>query len=156
MLIIVGIIIIILLYRIYQSSETQRKKQDAEALDKSKEEREESAVALYKTILELMMLVERHFIKYPDDLDRLKQTLSDCNKAIKIYSELGIAYSNRARVYCKLKEYDKAWADVRKAERLGMHVNPEFINALKQVSPSWRGIPSVGGTSGNNATLYKK
>ncbi len=136
MLIIVGIIIIILLYRIYQSSETQRKKQDAEALDKSKEEREESAVALYKTILELMMLVERHFIKYPDDLDRLKQTLSDCNKAIKIYSELGIAYSNRARVYCKLKEYDKAWADVHEAEKLKYSVTPDFLAELKKASGS--------------------
>lgn len=44
------------------------------------------------------------------------------------------AYMNRAFVYYRLKEYDKAWADVRQAQSLGIRVNPVFIEALKKAS----------------------
>jgi hypothetical protein len=33
-----------------------------------------------------------------------------------------------------MKEYDKAWLDVHKAEGSGCAVNPEFINALRKAS----------------------
>ena len=53
------------------------------------------------------------------------------NKAIDINPQFAEAYNNRAIIYYSLKQFDKAWADVRKAEELGFKVNPGFINALK-------------------------
>jgi len=69
------------------------------------------------------------------DQGNLTQAMLDFNKAIEINPDYAKAYSNRAVIYYQLKEYDKAWADVRKAERLGATVNPNFIRELKRASP---------------------
>jgi len=45
-----------------------------------------------------------------------------------------MAYNNRGVVYYFAKEYDKAWADVHKAEALGGVVHPGFLDALKKAS----------------------
>ncbi len=42
------------------------------------------------------------------------------------------AYYFRAKAHYQLKEYDKAWVDVRKAEELGYTVDPKFISDLKK------------------------
>jgi hypothetical protein len=44
------------------------------------------------------------------------------------------AYYNRAVGYYQLKLYDKAWADVHKAQDLGVKVNSDFMEALKNAS----------------------
>ena len=62
------------------------------------------------------------------------QAIFDYTKVIKLKLNYAPAYSARAGVYYYLKEYDNAWADVRKAEELGYTVNPKFINALKKAS----------------------
>lgn len=48
-------------------------------------------------------------------------------------SDAGI-YLNRAKAYFFIQDYGKSWEDVRKAQHLGIEINPEFLNALKSVS----------------------
>ncbi len=48
-------------------------------------------------------------------------------------SDAGI-YLNRAKAYFYIQDYGKSWEDVRKAQRLGLEVDPEFLNALKSAS----------------------
>ncbi|MGB2808363.1 MAG: tetratricopeptide repeat protein [Sedimentisphaerales bacterium] len=54
--------------------------------------------------------------------------------AVEINPKLAVAYSNRAVVYCKKEEYDKAWEDVHKAQSLGYQVHPGFLKALREAS----------------------
>ena len=60
--------------------------------------------------------------------------VSNYSKAIELNPQFVAGYNYRAISYYQLKEYDKAWADVRKVEEFGMHVNPELVNALRQAS----------------------
>jgi len=69
-----------------------------------------------------------------DDQKNSAQAISDYNKAIASDPDFAEAYYDRAVSYYQLKNYGQAWSDVRKAEKLGYAVNPELINALKQVS----------------------
>jgi tetratricopeptide (TPR) repeat protein len=62
------------------------------------------------------------------------QAISDFTKAIGINSNDPVAYHNRAVMFYQLKEFDKAWGDIRKAEKLGAKVNPEFIQMLKEAT----------------------
>jgi Tfp pilus assembly protein PilF len=55
-------------------------------------------------------------------------------EAIEINPNYTDALNNRAFSYFQLKEYDKAWEDLRKAEKLGSVANHELIRALKQVT----------------------
>ena len=55
-------------------------------------------------------------------------------KAIEINPNNAVAYDGRAFAYYFIKEYDKAWSDVHKAEALQFSVFPEFIDALKKAS----------------------
>ena len=64
----------------------------------------------------------------------LLQAIADSTRAIEINPEYAQAYLNRGIVYYTAKEYDKAWADVHKAEGLGCAVNPGFIVNLKKAS----------------------
>jgi tetratricopeptide (TPR) repeat protein len=68
------------------------------------------------------------------DQGNLSQAIFDYTKAIKINTFYVKAYNNREIAYYKLKEYDKAWADVRKVEEIGGSINPRFIENLKQAS----------------------
>ena len=60
--------------------------------------------------------------------------LSDYNLVVKLNPSFAEAYFNRAVIYFQLKRYDKSWADVYKAEELGVDINPRFLNALTQMS----------------------
>ena len=44
------------------------------------------------------------------------------------------AYHNRAIAYYYLKEYDKAWADVRMCRQLGGTPNADFLANLMKVT----------------------
>ena len=44
------------------------------------------------------------------------------------------AYCNRAEVYYRQHEYEKAWEDVHKAESLGHATDTEFLEKLKKAS----------------------
>lgn len=64
----------------------------------------------------------------------LIQAISDYSRAIGINPDLKEARYNRGVTYYMIKEYDKAWLDVHKAEGLGYAINIEFLNALKKAS----------------------
>lgn len=66
--------------------------------------------------------------------EKLHEAVNDLSRAIVLKPEYGKAYNLRAVAYYHLKEYDKAWADVRKAEELGVNVNLDFINDLMGAS----------------------
>ncbi len=63
-----------------------------------------------------------------------KQSISESTKAIEIDPNYAVVYNNRGLDYYMIKEYDKAWADVHKAQVLGYAVDPVFLNALKKVT----------------------
>jgi tetratricopeptide (TPR) repeat protein len=52
--------------------------------------------------------------------------------AIEINPEDSYAYKNRGIAYYAIKEYDKAWADVHKAEKLGNSVEPRLLELLEE------------------------
>ncbi|MCX5694524.1 MAG: tetratricopeptide repeat protein [Candidatus Omnitrophica bacterium] len=62
------------------------------------------------------------------------QAISDYTRATVIDPSYAEAYLNRGFAYYLEKEYDKAWIDVHKIERLGYAVHPDFLNALKKAS----------------------
>lgn len=64
----------------------------------------------------------------------LSRAVFDYTKAIENNAFYVKAYDNRERAYYKLKEYDKAWADVHTVEAIGGRVDPYFIEDLKKAS----------------------
>lgn len=62
------------------------------------------------------------------------QAISDYSKAIALNPNLTQGYYNRAAAYYLKHEYDKAWADVHKAEELGYAVDSQFLENLKRAS----------------------
>ena len=65
---------------------------------------------------------------------RFTQAVSVFTKAIEIEPNYAPAFYNRGRLYYQLKEYDRSWADVHKAEELGVVSNSGFILDLKKAS----------------------
>lgn len=62
------------------------------------------------------------------------QAISDCTRASTIDPSLGNSYGCLAFAYYDLKEYDKAWVQVHKAETLGHRIHGGFLAALKTAS----------------------
>jgi len=62
------------------------------------------------------------------------QAIAELTKAIEINPKDAEVYTNRAVAYYNKREYDKAWEDVRKAESLGLEVDPELLKAVRQAS----------------------
>jgi len=64
----------------------------------------------------------------------IADAMPDLTRAITLNPNYADAYYNRAITYYQLKEYDNAWDDVHQAKRLGLTVNPVFLNLLKKDS----------------------
>ena len=62
------------------------------------------------------------------------QAIADCTKAVELMPEYGSGYQYRAYAYLATAEYTKAWSDVRRAEALGIIIDPVFLDGLKKVS----------------------
>lgn len=62
------------------------------------------------------------------------QAVSDCSKAIMIDPTMPNSYGCLAFAYHDLKDYDKAWVEVHKAEALGHRLHPGFLAALRKAS----------------------
>jgi tetratricopeptide (TPR) repeat protein len=60
--------------------------------------------------------------------------ISDVNKAVEINPIDMLAYWNRAVAYFLVKEYDKSWKDIKKAQDLGYNVHPKFLEDLRKHS----------------------
>ena len=74
----------------------------------------------------------RGLIYYNDG--KILQAIADYNHAIAIKPDSADVYNNRAIAFFFLKDYAKAWEDVRHAQGLGYAPNPGFIRALSQAS----------------------
>jgi tetratricopeptide (TPR) repeat protein len=65
----------------------------------------------------------------------LDQAIADYSKAIEINPNYDYAYYIRAHTYLYyIKDYNKAWADVRKAQELGYKFDSRFLWDLKKAS----------------------
>lgn len=60
------------------------------------------------------------------------QAVDDFSRAIAFDPNLGAAYSNRAYGYYQMKNYEKAWADIRACDRLGAETWPNLRELLMQ------------------------
>ena len=69
------------------------------------------------------------------DLGQLKEAVKDFNKAIRLNPEFADAYYNRAVVHYQMKQYDKSWQDIDKAQELGYRIERDLLEALHEVSP---------------------
>jgi len=65
----------------------------------------------------------------------LQSAVADCDKAIQLDRKCAAAYVNRALVYYSLGRYREAWKDVRTAEKLGSHTDPQLLESLEQADP---------------------
>lgn len=65
---------------------------------------------------------------------KLREAAEDYSKAIAAKPDFAAAYHDRAVVLLQLKEYEKAWADVRACRRLGLQPNPELVQRLEAES----------------------
>jgi len=64
----------------------------------------------------------------------LSEALANFSKAIATNPNFAEAYNNRGTTYYHRKEYDKAWLDVYKAEKLGAKLNFQFLEDLEKAS----------------------
>jgi Tfp pilus assembly protein PilF len=62
------------------------------------------------------------------------QAIADLNKALELDPKYDLAYYGRARAFYGKKEYGLAWEDVRKAQSLGIKIDPKFLDDLRRAS----------------------
>lgn len=62
------------------------------------------------------------------------QAIADLNRGIELKpkKDLAGAYYERAVTYYEMKDYKKAWEDLRSSQALGHEVDPELMKSLKQ------------------------
>ena len=68
---------------------------------------------------------------------RLEEAIQDYSRAIALKPSYADAYNNRAVAYYDLKEFSKAWADVKMSEKLGGRPNagiPESPGARRRAA----------------------
>ena len=65
---------------------------------------------------------------------KFDESLKYFNSILEIDPEFAIAYVSKAVIHYYLKEYDKAWDEIRKAQIRGIEVNPDFMETLANAS----------------------
>jgi len=78
--------------------------------------------ALYKKAY--LMLGKKQFTR----------SLEYFNSILEIDPEFAKAYLGRAIVYYYLKDYDRSWDEVHKAQHRGLEVNEHFLTTLSKAS----------------------
>jgi len=68
------------------------------------------------------------------DSAQIESAISVFSRAIESNPDYAGAYYNRAKAYYYIKDYEKSWQDVHKAESLGLKFNLEFIEKLEKAS----------------------
>ena len=63
-----------------------------------------------------------------------ERAIQDCNRSIELNDKNSFAYNNRGWIYCKKRDYDRAWADVRKCRELGGNVDSKFLAELSKAT----------------------
>ncbi len=66
--------------------------------------------------------------------DQYEAAIRDYDKTLSLKSDYANAYNNRAAAHYQMKDYDKAWADVKMCRKLGGTPNPIFIEDLTRAS----------------------
>jgi len=66
--------------------------------------------------------------------NRPDEAVQNYATAIALKPDYADAYTNRAVAYYDLKEFGKAWADVKKSQEHGGRPSPDFLKALAQVT----------------------
>lgn len=87
-------------------------------------------------------IIEDYDLNNPNDLEQIMRNYSgqydhaieDYDRALEINPSYAEVYNNRAIVYYCKGEYDKAWLDIHKAQGLGIQVNPQLLELLRQAS----------------------
>ena len=59
------------------------------------------------------------------------KALADFTKAIAINGQDGELFNYRTKTYVQLRNYAKAWDDLRKAEKLGVEFDAKYKDALR-------------------------
>jgi tetratricopeptide (TPR) repeat protein len=84
-------------------------------------------------------------------LSQFNEAVSDYSKALEINPRFALGYQNRAEAYYHLKDYDRAWKDVHKAQELGAKIQAGFLKNLREaicriifISPSHQIIHGFG------------
>jgi tetratricopeptide (TPR) repeat protein len=68
------------------------------------------------------------------DTGRYDQAIVDFTKALELDPGYAALYDNRTRAYYSLKGHDKSWDDVRRAQQLGVKIDPTFLKDLRESS----------------------
>ena len=68
------------------------------------------------------------------DTAQIESAILVFSKAIESNPDYAGAYYNRAKAYYYIRDYEKSWQDVHKAESLGLKFNLEFIEQLEKAS----------------------
>jgi tetratricopeptide (TPR) repeat protein len=63
-----------------------------------------------------------------------ESAVRDLTKAIELKPDTADFYRDRAMAYRLLKEYDKAWADVREVRKVYGRMDPKFLEDLSRES----------------------
>jgi len=69
-----------------------------------------------------------------DAAGKSDQAVRECALAIEINPDRADSYEARARAYCHLKEYDKAWADVKLCRKQGGAPDAGLVEELSKAS----------------------
>lgn len=65
---------------------------------------------------------------------KYREALAEFNMAIRIVPTYPVSYEERAKIYLKWKQYDKAWDDIKRCQSLNGIVDPELLKELRQAS----------------------
>jgi protein O-mannosyl-transferase len=65
------------------------------------------------------------------EIGRCREAVDDYSRAIAAKPDFAAGYHDRAAAYYQLKDYDRAWADLRTCRQLGLEPNPELIRRLE-------------------------
>ncbi len=68
-------------------------------------------------------------------MGRNREAISDYAAALRLRPDDPDVYANRALAYYNVRDYERAWADVRECQRLGRNPDPQFLSLLESASP---------------------
>jgi tetratricopeptide (TPR) repeat protein len=76
-------------------------------------------------------------------LGRHAEAIAHMNEALRANPQGGQLYNNRAVSYFFQGDYERAWDDVRRAQKLGYQPNPQFLQQLRLKRESGQGYRRV-------------
>jgi tetratricopeptide (TPR) repeat protein len=65
------------------------------------------------------------------EVGKYSEAVEDYSRAIATRPDFASAYHDRAVVFYHLKDYERAWSDIRTCRQLGLSPNPELVRRLE-------------------------